>query len=63
MIEERTGEAFEMGERLTVVGRNLRPGSATPDFALDHFYTVSMDLPFAQARCHAAKGVTHQTGL
>jgi len=37
MIEERAGEAFELGERLTVVGRKLRPGEPAPDFALDHF--------------------------
>jgi thiol peroxidase len=112
-MEERTGEAFELGERLTVVGRRLRPGDPAPDFALEHFdpassalrtvrladsaglvrlmnvinsldtpvchvetrrweslrgdlppdvqvYTVSMDLPFAQARWTGAEGVTHQ---
>jgi thiol peroxidase len=111
--EQRTGEAFELGERLTVVGRKLRPGDPAPDFALDHFdagegamhtvrlgdgagevrllnvvnsldtpvchvetrrweslrgelpagtrlYTVSMDLPYAQARWQAAEGVAHQ---
>jgi thiol peroxidase len=112
MAEERTGEAFELGERLTVVGRQLRVGEAAPDFALEHFdgsamttvrlgdsagsvrllnvvnsldtpvcqvetrrweglrgdmpasvrvYTVSMDLPFAQARWQAAEGVAHQS--
>jgi thiol peroxidase len=34
---ERTGEAFELGEPLTVVGRKLRSGDAAPEFALDHF--------------------------
>ena len=111
-MEERTGEAFELNERLTVIGRKLRPGDAAPDFALDYFdpkasamqtvrladsaglvrlvnvinsldtpvchlethrwedrradfppdvrvYTISMDLPFAQARWHAAEHVTH----
>ncbi len=111
---ERTGEAFELDERLTVVGRKLEPGEKVPDFALDYFdlndskiytvrlgdssrkvrllnvinsldtpvchtetlqwqqlraamppgiviYTVSMDLPFAQARWRNAEGVTHQT--
>jgi thiol peroxidase len=36
MVEERTGEAFELGEQLTVVGSKLRPGQPAPDFALDH---------------------------
>lgn len=110
---ERTGEAFEFGEQLTVVGRQLQPGDAAPDFTLEHFdpeesamqavrladsagsvrllnvinsldtpvchiethrweglraelppgvivYTVSMDLPFAQARWQTAEGVAHQ---
>ena len=37
VTEERTGEAFELGEQLTVVGSKLRPGDPAPDFALDHF--------------------------
>lgn len=36
-VEERTGEAFEFAERLTVVGRKLRPGEAAPDFQLEQF--------------------------
>ncbi len=36
MTEERTGEAFEFDEKLTVVGRKLKPGDAAPDFALDY---------------------------
>jgi thiol peroxidase len=113
-VIERTGEAFEFGERLTVVGGQLRPGDTAPDFALEHFdsaasamttvrladsagsvrllnvinsldtpvchvetrrwegaradlppgvvvYTISMDLPFAQARWQTAEGVTHQS--
>jgi thiol peroxidase len=110
-MEERTGEAFEFDERLTVVGGKLSPGQAAPDFVLDHFdgtairrirladtagrirllnvvnsldtpvchvetrrwedlrtglpedvqiYTISMDLPFAQARWMSAEGVAHQ---
>ncbi|HEX7737810.1 MAG TPA: thiol peroxidase [Ktedonobacteraceae bacterium] len=112
-MEERTGEAFELGERLTVVGRQLQPGELAPDFQLDYFdasdssihqmsladsagtvrllnvvnsldtpvcqvetrrweqlaqdlppevqvYTISMDLPFAQARWQAAEDVTHR---
>lgn len=108
-MEERTGEAFELGEQLTVVGEKLQPGDAAPDFApgggeamqtvrladtagsarlltvvnsLDtlvchvethrwetmrgdlpedvQVYTVSMDLPFAQARWQSAENVTHR---
>lgn len=113
-MEERTNEAFEFAEQLTVVGRKLQPGDAAPDFTLDRFdaeagamqavrladsagkvrllnvvnsldtpvchvetrrwedlradlpadvaiYTISMDLPFAQARWHAAEHVSHQS--
>lgn len=35
MVEERTGEAFEFDEQLTVVGSKLKPGDVAPDFALD----------------------------
>ena len=111
-MEERTGEAFELGEQLTVQGRKLAPGDTAPDFALDYVdssdeavrplrladsagqvrllnvvnsldtpvchvetrrwealrpqlspdvvvYTVSMDLPYAQARWQNAEQVTH----
>ncbi len=111
-MEERIGEAFELGEQLTVLGRKLEPGDPAPDFTLDYFdpqqetmrtiglgdsagsvrllnvvnsldtpvchtetrrwdelradlgadvvlYTVSMDLPFAQARWSKAEGLTH----
>lgn len=34
---ERTGEAFELGEQLTIVGRKLGVGDVAPDFALEHF--------------------------
>jgi thioredoxin-dependent peroxiredoxin len=37
MVEERVGEAFELGEQLTVVGRRLRAGEAAPEFALERF--------------------------
>ncbi len=37
MAVERTGEAFELDERLTVIGRKLAAGEAAPDFALDHW--------------------------
>ncbi len=110
MTEERTGEAFELDEQLTVVGRKLTVGDQAPAFALDSFdgenmltirlsdgdgrvrlintvnsvdtpvcdvetrrwegarkalpaevvvYTVSMDLPFAQARWREATGTEH----
>lgn len=109
MTEERTGEAFEFDEQLTVLGAQLKPGDEAPDFRLDHFdgesmkavklsdtagsirllnvvnsldtpvcdnetrewerlrsllpesvvmYTVSMDLPFAQARWNKDAGLT-----
>ena len=112
VTEERTGEAFEFAEQLTVVGRKLQPGEAAPAFTLEHFdaaagamrqvelgesagqvrllnvinsldtpvchtetrhwdqlrqdlpsnvvvYTVSMDLPFAQARWQTSEGTAH----
>jgi thiol peroxidase len=109
----RLGEAFELDERLTVVGRRLEPGEIAPDFTLDlvdaetsairpvtladsagtvrllnivnsldtpvcqietrhwehvaadlpavvRIYTISMDLPFAQARWQSGEDVHHQ---
>ena len=35
-MEERHGEAFELGEQLTVEGRKLEPGATAPDFTLEH---------------------------
>ena len=114
MIEERTGEAFEFDEQLTVVGGKLKPGDAAPEFELDYFdseneemktvrlsdstgkvrllsvvnsldtpvchvethrfegsrpdlpsdvelYTISMDLPFAQARWRQQENVSHRS--
>jgi thioredoxin-dependent peroxiredoxin len=111
--EQRTGEAFEFAEQLTVLGRKLQPGDPAPDFTLERFdldegamrqvklsdsngsvrllnvvnsldtpvcqvetrrwdglrsdlpegvtvYTISMDLPFAQARWGATERVGHQ---
>ena len=113
-MEERTGEAYELGEQLTIVGRKLQPGEMAPDFELDYFdpvastgqtvrladtagkvrllnvvnsldtpvchvetrrwedlrgtlpenvvvYTLSMDLPYAQARWHTSEGVKHRS--
>src|SRR5215216_6509750 len=113
-MEERTDEAFELGEKLTVVGGKLQPGMTAPSFTLDSFdpaagamqqiqltdtagkvrllnivnsldtpvchvetkrwenicadlpsedvvfYTISMDLPYAQARWQANELVNHQ---
>src|SRR5262249_19508948 len=111
-MEERTGEAFELGGQRTGVGGQRRRGEAAPEFALDRLnredgsigtvrladsagqvrllnvvnslntpvchvetrrweelrrdlppgitlYTVSMDLPFAQAAWQKAEGVAH----
>lgn len=111
MVVERKGEASELGEQLTVMGRKLQPGDSAPDFALDSFdgeamrtirladsagsvrllnvvnsldtpichrethrweqlrtdlpegialYTISMDLPYAQARWQSTENITHQ---
>jgi thioredoxin-dependent peroxiredoxin len=113
VVEERTGEAFELGEQLTVIGPRLSIGSPAPAFALDHLdaadssmsvvtladsagkvrllsvvnsldtpvchvetrrweslidelpasvcvFTISVDLPFSQARWRTAEGVKHQ---
>jgi thiol peroxidase len=110
---ERPGAAHELGEQLTVVGRQLQVGEAAPDFVLEtldaatgaiqtrrladlagqvallnlvnsldtpvcdvetrrwdalradlpddvRILTISMDLPFAQARWCGAAGVGHQ---
>ena len=109
---ERVGEAFELDERLTIIGRRLEVGDRAPDFALESFdpetqtmrvihlsetsgrvrllnvvnsvdtpvchietrrwdglradlpdavvlFTISMDLPFAQARWRSTERVGH----
>jgi thiol peroxidase len=111
-MAERTGEAFELDMRLTIVGDQLHPGERAPAFTLEHFdpgsgtmqtvrledsagrvrllnvvnsldtpvchletrhweglrtdlppevqlYTISMDLPYAQARWQQAEDVAH----
>jgi thioredoxin-dependent peroxiredoxin len=111
-VEERHGEAFELGDQLTVIGSQLTVGAPAPEFALSYLdpedgvmktmtladsvghvrvlnivnsldtpichvetqrwekiradlppdvviYTVSMDLPYAQARWNQAEGVKH----
>jgi thiol peroxidase len=35
-MHKRTDEAFELGERFTVVGKKLLPGEIAPDFLLDY---------------------------
>ena len=113
MVTERVGEAFELDERLTIVGRRLQSGDRAPDFTLETFdpetqairvarladtsgrvrllnvvnsvdtpvchietrrwdglredlpaevilLTISMDLPFAQARWRGAERVGHE---
>jgi thiol peroxidase len=40
-VHERTGEAHELGMKLTVVGRKLKAGDVAPEFALDHFDAAS----------------------
>ena len=112
-MTERVGEAFELDERLTIVGRQLQVGDPAPDFALESFdpetqalrvvrlgdmsgrvrllnvvnsvdtpvchietrrwdglradlpdnvvlLTISMDLPFAQARWRSSQRVGHE---
>ena len=41
-MEERTGEAFEFDEKLTVVGSKLKPGMKAPSFTLDSFSDGSL---------------------
>jgi thiol peroxidase len=113
VVTERVGEAFELDERLTIMGRQLKAGDPAPDFALETFdpetqamrvvrladaggrvrllnvvnsvdtpvchietrrwdglrgdlpaevvlFTISMDLPFAQARWRGAERVGHE---
>jgi thiol peroxidase len=36
-MEERVGEAFELGEKLTVLGGKLERGMPAPSFTLDSF--------------------------
>jgi thiol peroxidase len=112
-VLERVGEAFELDERLTIVGHQLQVGDRAPDFALESFdpeteamrvvrlgdssdrvrllnvvnsvdtpvchietrrwdrlredlppevvlLTISMDLPFAQARWRSTERVGHE---
>lgn len=36
-MTERTGEAYELGEQLTIIGDKLAPGDRAPDFTLENF--------------------------
>ena len=42
-MEERSGEAFELGEQLTVVGRKLPIGAAAPAFPVHRILQVILD--------------------
>jgi thiol peroxidase len=53
-MHERTDEAFELGERLTVVGKKLLPGEVAPDFLLD--YLGSSDGSIRQVRLAGSAG-------
>ena len=41
-MEERIGEAHDLGIQLTVLGRKLQPGDKAPDFSLDHYDGTTM---------------------
>lgn len=43
-MEERRGEAFELDEQLTVIGRKLEVGMTAPDFELDSLNTIDGSL-------------------
>ena len=44
VTEERMGEAFELGEQLTVIGSKLKPGDMAPDFELDYFDPIQEEM-------------------
>ncbi|MGF1429096.1 thiol peroxidase [Kitasatospora sp. LaBMicrA B282] len=51
---ERTGEAFELGEHLTVVGERLQVGAAAPPFTLD--WLAEPDAAVSQVRLSDTSG-------
>ncbi len=53
-MEERTGEAFELGVSLTVIGRKLQPGMMVPGFTLDTLNPV--DATIHQVRLVDSRG-------
>ncbi|WP_117208947.1 thiol peroxidase [Allorhizocola rhizosphaerae] len=54
-MDERTGEAFELGEQLTVIGIKLQAGDAAPDFVLDFLDTDGAIKPVSLADSHGAQ--------
>ena len=54
-MEERMGEAFAGNEQLTIIGKQLHPGEAAPDFLLDYLDLADM------AVCTV--GLTDSTGM
>ena len=44
MTDERTGEAFELGQRFTVVGRKLLVGEPAPPFTLEYLNPSTMTI-------------------
>jgi thiol peroxidase len=48
-MDERTGEAYELDEQLTVVGRKLAVGTPAPSFALDWLAPDGAVLPVGLA--------------
>jgi thiol peroxidase len=44
MSDERTGEAFELGERFTVVGRKLLVEEPAPGFTLDYLNPSTLNI-------------------
>jgi len=43
-MEERKGEAFALGEQLTVIGKKLQVGYFAPDFTLDYVDFIDMTI-------------------
>ena len=61
MVTERKGEAYELGEQLTVVGRQLRPGDAAPEFTLPDQSGKSVSLKSLRGKRVGL--ITNQTGV
>jgi thiol peroxidase len=55
MAIERTGEAFELGDQLTVLGSRLDVGDVAPDFELDHLDPASAALKTERLSASAGK--------
>lgn len=52
---ERIGEAFELDERLTVIGEKLQPGDTAPDFELEHLDPASQAMTTVRLGASAGK--------